>query len=336
MEQQSLRRRVYQILEPSHTHDNVSRIFDWLLILLIILNTVALMASTVAEIHQQWHRQLWVFEVFSVTIFTIEYLSRIWSCVEAPQNLVFRKPPYTSAVQQRIRYIFTPMAMIDLLAILPFFFGIFITVDLRVLRLFRLTRMIKLGRYSKSVALLSLVIRNEARVLIAAVSVLLIVMVIAATAMYYIEQAYQPEAFASIPAALWWAINTLTTVGYGDVTPITPLGKLFSGIITILGVGIFALPAGILASSLSEQIHIRRDTFKKHVINAISDGALSPHELKRLNQIRDALDLDDAQASILIDLVKDTTNSQPHSDACYCPHCGKKLPQATTEKEENT
>lgn len=329
MSHNTVRDRIYHILEPYRKGDHVSRGFDIFLILLILLNTIAVMASTVPEIHDKWHPQLYTFEVFSVVIFSLEYLARVWSATSAPQTMDYRQPPYTRPWQQRLRYMFTPMALVDLAAILPFFLSMFITFDLRILRLLRLTRLIKLGRYSRSVNLLYTVIRKEARVLAAAVSVLIIVMVLAATGMYYIEQHAQPEAFGSIPAALWWAINTLTTVGYGDVTPVTPVGKMFSGAITILGVGLFALPAGILASRLSEQLRLRRDTFRKHVMEVIADGSLSPHELSRLNQLRETLGLDDDQANLLIDLAQEY---KKHNEAAqdryhYCPHCGKALPE---------
>ena len=327
MSYQPIRNRIYHMLEPHRKGDHLSQVFDLFLIVLILLNTIAVMASTVESLHRHWHPQLYAFEIFSVVVFTLEYLARVWSATSAPQTVSYRQAPYRKSWQQRLRYMFTPMALVDLAAILPFYLSMFIAFDLRILRLLRLTRLIKLGRYSRSVNLLYTVIRKELRVLAAAVSVLVIVMVLAATGMYYIEQRAQPEAFGSIPAALWWAINTLTTVGYGDVTPITPLGKIFSGAITILGVGIFALPAGILASRLSEQLRLRRDTFRKHVMEVIADGSLSPHELSRLNQLRETLGLDDDQANLLIDIAQEYSQqnlrSTPYS---YCPHCGKSLP----------
>ncbi|MDG6097578.1 ion transporter [Alteromonas sp. ZYF713] len=332
MSYQPIRNRIYHILEPHRKGDHLSRIFDLFLIVLILLNTVAVMASTVESLHRQWHPQLYAFEIFSVVVFTLEYVARVWSSTSAPQTASYRQAPYSKSWQQRLRYMFTPMALVDLAAILPFYLSMFIAFDLRILRLLRLTRLIKLGRYSRSVNLLYTVIRKELRVLAAAVSVLVIVMVLAATGMYYIEQHAQPNAFGSIPAALWWAINTLTTVGYGDVTPITPLGKIFSGAITILGVGIFALPAGILASRLSEQLRLRRDTFRKHVMEVIADGSLSPHELSRLNQLRETLGLDDDQANLLIDIAQEYNQQNQHASTYqYCPHCGKSLPagQAT-------
>lgn len=326
MSQHPIELRIHQILEPHKKGDFVSQLFDLFLITLIVLNALAIIISTMPTLPKHWHPHFYHFEVISVVIFTVEYIARVWTSTSAPQNRVYKQAPYTRTWQQRMRYMITPMALVDLAAILPFYLGMFFLFDLRVLRLLRLTRLIKLGRYSNSVNLLFTVIRKEMKVLFAAVSVLLIVMIIAATGMYHIEQQAQPQAFGSIPASLWWAINTLTTVGYGDVTPITPLGKLFSGIITILGVGIFALPAGILASRMSELIRLRRDTFRKHIVEALADGSLSTHELARLNQLREALDLDDDQANLLIDLAQENKEKEIQSKHfSYCPHCGEKL-----------
>lgn len=327
MNKTTFRHRLNQVLEPAQPHDRLSRTFDILLIILIVTNVIAVMLSTVPTIGLKWGKELAIFEWVSLGIFTLEYIARIWSSVDAPAAYKWKQGlSKKSLTTQRLRYMVTPMAIIDLLAILPSYLAFLFNVDLRVLRLFRLTRLIKLGRYSQSMQMLITVLQREARVLLAALSVLLIIMSVAATGMYYIEQTAQPEAFGSIPAALWWALTTLTTVGYGDVTPITTAGRFFGGVITILGVAIFALPAGILASSLSEQLRLRRDTFNKHVRDALSDGELTSHEIKRLHQIRDTLELDDKQAKLLIELAREEhATSTPSDPYQYCPHCGIRL-----------
>ena len=172
MSYQPIRNRIYHILEPHRKGDHLSRAFDLFLIILILLNTVAVMASTVESLHRQWHPQLYAFEIFSVAVFTLEYVARVWSATSAPQTASYRRAPYSKSWQQRLRYMFTPMALVDLAAILPFYLSMFIAFDLRILRLLRLTRLIKLGRYSRSVNLLYTVIRKELRVLAAAVSCL--------------------------------------------------------------------------------------------------------------------------------------------------------------------
>lgn len=325
---QTLHKRLYHIMELNNGDDKASMYFDAFLIVLILCNTIAVMLSTMSSLPPNWHQPLYYFEVVSVMIFTLEYIIRTTTCVYAPGNKVYRQAPYKKPWQQRCRYILTPMAIVDLLSILPFYLSFFFAIDLRILRLLRLTRLIKLGRYSRAFTLLFTVIKKEGKVLIAALSVLIIVMILSATGMHYIEQAAQPEAFGSIPRALWWAINTLTTVGYGDVTPITPLGKLFSGIITILGVGIFALPAGIIASSMSDEMRVKREMFRKHLLEVFADGTLTAHELARLSQLSSALDLGDQEANLLIDIAKEK-NKLKQADAAvnFCPHCGKSLPK---------
>lgn len=338
MSNQYYRKRLHRILQPARHGDRLSRWFDRALILLIITNVAAVMLETVHSFKEQWHNALLIFEIISVFIFTLEYMARVWTAIDAP---AFSSPDQPKWVR-RLRYMRSPMAIIDLLAVLPCYLQFFFALDLRILRLFRLLRIIKIGRYSRSVHMLVTVLRKEARVLIAAMSVLMIIMIIAATGIHYIEQDVQPEAFGSIPMAMWWALNTLTTVGYGDVTPITPLGKVFSGVITLLGVAIFAMPAGILASSLTEQLRIRRDTFRKYVLEAINDGDLTPQEITKLQKLRDTLDLDDKQASLVISLMRDQMvkkNPQQGQSAAtptVCPHCKKSLISGTIDEHQAT
>ena len=146
--------------------------------------------------------------------------------------------------------------------------------DKRYLRVVRLLRVFKLSRYSRAMQLLLNVFKEERLSLFAAFSVLFIIMLVAACAMYTLEKDVQPEHFSSIPQAMWWALVTLTTVGYGDVTPVTDLGRLFGGLITIVGIGVVALPADILASGFSEQLSRRRQFFNWRWIRHLKMAAL--------------------------------------------------------------
>jgi voltage-gated potassium channel len=202
------------------------------------------------------------FEIFSVVCFSIEYVLRVWTANEDER---FRKP-----VIGNIRYTMTTMAIIDLLAVLPFYLPL-IGIDLRflrILRLFRLFRMFKIARYMKALSLMNRVLKDKREELLISIVFTLFLLVIASTLMYYVENEAQPENFSSIPETMWWGIATLTTIGYGDVYPITGLGKFLGGIIALLGIGIFALPAGIMASGFSE--HIKKD--KKDPITCPSCG----------------------------------------------------------------
>jgi voltage-gated potassium channel len=191
-------------------------------------------------------------EVVSVAVFTIEYLLRLWI---APLDARYAKP-FTG----RLRYALSLMAMIDLLAILPAFLPLIFTVDLRIvrfLRVFRLFRLFKMSRYVQSLNTLDDVVRSKKEELIVIVVMILILLVFSSSLIYLVENEAQPDKFSDIPSAMWWGVATLTTVGYGDVYPVTPLGKLLSGFIAFLGIGMFALPTGILASGFAEEIKRR-------------------------------------------------------------------------------
>lgn len=299
----TLRGQVYRILRPYIQESQgewPSRLFDYFLIVLIFSNACAMMLDTVPEFTAVWGHQLHLFNLFSVAIFSVEYAARIWTCVELHDEQ-HQDEPYW---KRRLRYLFTPMAMVDLLAILPFYLSMFISMDLRVLRLLRLTRLIKLGRYSRSVQLLWQVLRNEGKTLAAALSVMLIVMTFAATGIYHIERDAQPDVFGTIPSSLWWALVTLTTVGYGDVVPITVGGKIFGGFITLMGVALYAVPAGILSSSFTAQLQLRRERFRDVVNNAMEDGHLSMTEMQHIDKIRDILNLDAEEAELIIRLLR--------------------------------
>ncbi|MEW9797712.1 ion transporter [Alteromonas sp. CYL-A6] len=299
----SLQSVCYRLLNPnrnSEQRDRLAQAFDLFLVTLIITNVMAMMAETMPSVNTKWHAQLALFDAFSVAVFSIEYLLRVWVAPLSPHPHNPGEPRWN----RRIDYILSPMAIVDLLAILPFYLSAFFFIDLRVLRLFRVIRMVKLGRYSRSMQALMAVIRSEARTLMAALSVLLIMMVVAATVIYYLEHEAQPEAFASIPASLWWALVTLTTVGYGDVVPVTALGKVFGGVITLLGVGLYALPAGILSSSFTAQMQLRRDRFKETVRTVIADGKISEHDAHHLERVRDLLELDEEEAELIVKLLQ--------------------------------
>lgn len=201
------------------------------------------MLETVDWIRAAYGAELFYFEVFSVIIFTVEYVARVWSAVEAGQ--------FDHPITGRLKFASHPLMVIDLLPILPFYLSGVMAVDLRflrALRLIRLIRMFKLARYSESLRSFGRVLEREKEKLAVAGFVNLLLLVVAASVMYQAEHQAQPEVFSSIPAALWWGVVTLTTVGYGDVHPVTPVGQFFGAIVAVLGIGLFALPASILAS----------------------------------------------------------------------------------------
>lgn len=247
-----LRRRAWEILESLNPRDVPARCCQIFIIGLILANVAAVLASTEESLAARYGPLFEGFELFSVVVFTVEYLARLWTAPEDPQHR------YRHPVLGRLRYGLSFFALVDLAAILPFYLAFMIPLDLRVLRALRMLRALKLTRYSAAVETLATVFYNERRALAASFLIMLVLLVVSSSLVYLAEHGAQPKAFSSIPAAMWWGLATLTTVGYGDVVPVTALGRLIGGFVTVLGVAMFALPAGILASGFAQEIR-RRD-----------------------------------------------------------------------------
>ena len=219
--------------------------------MVIALNVVVLIIGTVPDIEDQpVYRAFWLIEVVTISIFTSEYALRLAVCTVDPR--------YRHPVFGRLRYALTPMALIDLAAIVPFYgglVGVAGNLDLRFLRAVRLiSRLMKLGGRSSGLVRLARVFYLKRQELVAVLSILGFLLVVASSLMYFVEHTEQPEKFSSIPATMWWAVVTLTTVGYGDLAPITPIGRILAGVMAVLGIGMFALPAGILGSGFIEEM----------------------------------------------------------------------------------
>lgn len=247
----AIRTRTHQLLEGTWQEDKWGRTLNLCLFSLIALNVLAVLLESLQSLARPYATAFALFEYFSVAVFTVEYGLRLWTCTEGPR---FHG---AGPLAGRLRYAVTPMAIFDLLAVLPFYLAFVVTIDLRFLRVFRLLRILKLTRYSPAAEILTAVVYNERRALVSLLVLMLTLLTIASSLMYLVEHQAQPDAFASIPAAMWWGMAALTTVGYGDVTPATPLGKVLGAGIAILGIGMFALPAGILASGFAQEIRKR-------------------------------------------------------------------------------
>jgi voltage-gated potassium channel len=307
-----LRRRTYTILENA-SGEPAARLLNGLLIGLILANVAAIVLASVTSIGARYHAWFSTLEWLSILVFTFEYLARVWAAVERDDGR------YRAPVRGRIRYMVSPLALIDLLAILPFYLAFLVPLDLRFMRIFRLFLIFKLTRYHASMNLLARVMRNEARPIAAALFVLATLLMVAASFAFIAEHEAQPHVFASIPDAMWWAIVTMTTVGYGDMVPITPFGKLIGGVIAVIGLGMVALPAGLLAAGFSEQLHQRKRAFEDEVHRMLSDGVLSAEESDRLESVRDRLGLTDQQAAEVMGLIG------RRQGTVRCPHCGHDL-----------
>lgn len=247
-----LRRQAYEIVEGGRGSDPAANLFDSTIVALILLNVTAFAAETVPSLQTRYGAWFDVFEMLSVIVFTAEYAVRLWTAVEVP---FLRRTPRWKA---RLTWATRPYLIIDLMAILPFYLGQLFALDLRILRVLRLLRFLKLSRYSPAIHTLVRVLNNERRALMAAGLLLLAAVLLASTGIYYLEQEAQPDKFGSVPESAWWAIATLTTVGYGDVAPITPLGRLFGGVVMVCGLCILALPVAIIATGFAQEVS-RRD-----------------------------------------------------------------------------
>lgn len=247
MEYEELRGLVYRSLTVGKG-GAAARIVDWCIGLLIVCNVLAVVVGTVDGVPERYGSVLYAFEVGSVVVFTFEYVLRVWSCTAGER--------YTRPVRGRLRFVSRPYPVIDLLAVLPFYLGAIALVgDLRVLRALRLVRFLrlfKLVRYAESFERLVRVCRRKRDDLVTGLVVSAVLLLVASSLLYFAEHGAQPRKFSSIPAALWWGVVTLTTVGYGDVYPVTPLGRVLGSLVATLGVGLFALPASVLASGFLE------------------------------------------------------------------------------------
>lgn len=244
-----MKKRIYEIIELAEEGDKLSKCFDISIIVLIVLNTLAIVLESYDSIQETYHVYFRVFEIISVVAFTIEYGLRIWT-----SDIKYSGK---SRFKARLSFMFTFMAIVDLLAILPFYLPMFIKIDLRFLRMVRITRLmriLKVNRYSKALSTIYKVVSRKKEELLATVFVMSFVIMISATLMYYFENNVQPESFPNIVASLWWAVATLTTVGYGDIYPVTFVGKILASIIAISGIGLVALPTGIISSGFVDQL----------------------------------------------------------------------------------
>lgn len=305
------RSKAYQLLEVNSNISNVAKGINVFLIILIITNVIAAIFESDSNYHAIYQAQFAWFELISLGIFCAEYILRVWCCVEAKEYCEL------SPLKARIKYIVTPIALIDLIAILPFIIAMFFSIDLRSLRLIRVLRLLKLTHYFKGFNIFISVITKELKSITAAMMVMVFLIIIAASLMHAIEGDIQPEVFGSILHSIWWSVVTMTTVGYGDVVPITGAGKVIATVIMLIGVGLVALPAGMLAARFGEELRERKENLDFQIKDALSDGDINADEYQALSLLADQLDIDQQDLHRSIMMLK---HGDPQDK---CPHCGK-------------
>jgi voltage-gated potassium channel len=244
-----IKEKVFNLVQKGSHGSRTNLVFDYTIMILILLNVIAIIIESIHEISISFGHSLKIFEIASVGIFSLEYLMRLYvSDLTHPTN---------NRIKSALKFIFSAYGLVDLLAVIPFYLPFLIKIDLRFLRLLRLIRflrILKINRYNSSINLIWTVIKEKKNELLITGFITLLILLIASILMYFIEGPEQPEQFPNILASFWWAIATLTTVGYGDVYPITGFGKFVSGIIAILGIGIVALPTGLVSAGFMNKL----------------------------------------------------------------------------------
>ena len=283
----TVRQKVDSLMNETPTSGRLQHQLDLILIFVILLSVVCVFLETVPEIHEPLALEFHYLDLFSVGIFSLEFLLRMYC---APERLGVDSP-----LSSRLSYLRRPTTLVDLVAVLPFYLQVFVSVDLRFVRILRVLRVAKLSRYNTAMKTFTMVMAREKRAFGAAMFVTMLITIMAGAIVYEVEHAVQPEKFDTMFRAMYWAVITLASVGYGDISPITPLGQAFTMILAILGIGIVALPAGILGSAFSDQLQQDREEMLHGIEDAFADGILTDEEAEALEQERIRLHLSEEQ-----------------------------------------
>jgi voltage-gated potassium channel len=306
------RHRLARLFDDDLPPTRSARVFQAALAVLIIVNVAGVILESVESFDARFGAELWWIEQIATAFFAVEYVLRVWASTD------FQNPRYRQPLWGRLRYLRSFFALVDLVAVLPAILGMLGAGDLRTLRLLRLVRMLKLTRHATIFNLLWAVFREEARSIGAVLFILILTLTISASLMYMIEGEAQPEGFSSIPAAMWWAVETLTTVGYGDLVPVTAFGKLMGGVVSIVGVAALALFTSLITVSFLDQLRLRREMLREALGARLADGPLSAREQREMEQLSGRLGLSPAE----------TAETLGGGVPPVCPHCGGALEAA--------
>ena len=294
----TFRQKIHALIFVNEYGGKLQEIFENFIAVWVLISVLAVILESVHSISYLLNVEFVILDAVAVAIFTIEYCMRLYSCVE--------EPGFKGAVAGRWRQAKAPSTVIDLLAILPFFLEVFLhhLLDLRFLRVFRLTRLLKLTRGNDATATLGKVIAREWPVIAAAAFIMLLLVVLTASLGYLFEYEAQPDKFENIPTSIYWAVITLASVGYGDISPVTTAGRVMTIVLAFIGIGIFAIPAALLSSAFSDELHKEREELKNNLYTILKDGVIDPDEIALIRREALRLHLNEAEIRALIKLIE--------------------------------
>ena len=295
-EKKSIKLRIMEILDPATDGDRASQICTNFIVFLVLANIVAVILESVPKFRDEYGLWFDQFELYCIILFTIEYSLRVWSGgARYPQSQWKGIKEYALGFH----------GLVDLAATLPYYLQfLFPGADLRALRVLRMIRIFKLSAYNSALEDLINAIKEEKKSFISALYILAIAIVLSSSLMYYAENEAQPDKFSSIPASMYWSIISLTTVGYGDVSPITPIGKLLGTLTAVIGVFVVAIVTGIVAAAFASQQQRRKEVFESQLRDVLSDGVISDDEAQLLKDMQSKYNLPDDLVSSLTERVK--------------------------------
>ena len=294
----TFRQKIHALVFPSEYGGELHHMFDTFIVIWVIISVLAVIFESVHSIHYLLNLEFLILDAIAVSIFTVEYCLRLYCCVE--------EPGYQRAVAGRLKLAKSTSSIIDLLAIAPFFLEVFLhhLFDLRFMRVFRLLRLLKLTRYTGATQSLSKVVAREWPVMAASAFIMLLLVVMTASLGYLFEHEAQPEKFENIPQSIYWAVITLASVGYGDISPVTPAGRAMTIVLALIGIGIFAIPAALLSSAFSDQLKMDREALVNKLYEMLADGNIDESEAEYIKHEAKRLHLSDEEVRVLIEKAK--------------------------------
>ena len=294
----TFRQRVHALVFPSAYGGDLHNLYDSFIVVWVVISVLAVILESVHSIHYLLNMEFLILDAIAVSIFTFEYCLRMYCCVE--------EPGYKKAVAGRLKMAKSTSSIIDLLAIAPFFLEVFLhhLIDLRFMRVFRLLRLLKLTRYTGATQSLMKVIAREWPVMAASAFIMLLLVVMTASLGYLFEHEAQPEKFENIPQSIYWAVITLASVGYGDISPVTPAGRAMTIVLALIGIGIFAIPAALLSSAFSDQLKSDREALVNKLFEMLADGNIDEEEALYIKTEAKRLHLSDEEVKLLIEKAK--------------------------------